>query len=93
MGATSGGGTAHPPGAHEFTLVFSGIRVTWSLGLCVCIIDRCLSFFFGHMMSVRLRIIDSGIFKLFLIECILGGNLRYQIQLYSVSILVDTQAV
>ena len=26
-------------------LSFSGIRVTQSLGLCVCFIDRCLSFF------------------------------------------------
>ena len=25
---------------------FSGIRVTWSLVLCVCFIDHCLSFFF-----------------------------------------------
>ena len=34
------------------TLVFSGIRVTWSLVLYVCFVDRCLSFchcfFFGH---------------------------------------------
>jgi hypothetical protein len=31
--------------------VFSGIRVTWSLVLCVCFVDRCLSFChfsFGH---------------------------------------------
>ena len=25
-------------------LVFSGVRVTWSLVLCVCFVDRCLSF-------------------------------------------------
>ena len=25
-------------------LVFSGIRITWSLVLCVCFVDRCLSF-------------------------------------------------
>jgi hypothetical protein len=28
-----------PPG-------FSGVRVTWSFVLCVCVVDRCLSFFF-----------------------------------------------
>ena len=31
--------------------VFSGIRITWSLVLCVCFVDRCLSFCpfsFGH---------------------------------------------
>jgi hypothetical protein len=25
-------------------LIFSGVRVTLSLGLCVCFVDRCLSF-------------------------------------------------
>ena len=38
MGATSGAGTL------EFTPVFSGVCVTRSLTLCVCFIDRCLSF-------------------------------------------------
>jgi hypothetical protein len=44
--ATSGTGTAYPSGAPEFTPVFSGFRVTRSLALCVCFVDRCLSFFF-----------------------------------------------
>ena len=38
-------------GAHEFTPVFSGVRVTRSLVLYVCFVDRCLSFCtfsFGH---------------------------------------------
>jgi hypothetical protein len=26
--------------------VYNGVRVTWSLVLCVCFVDRCLSFFF-----------------------------------------------
>jgi hypothetical protein len=34
----------NPSGAPEFTLVFSGVRVTRSLVLCVCFVDRCLSF-------------------------------------------------
>jgi hypothetical protein len=45
MGATSGAGTL------EFTPVFSGVCVTRSLTLCVCFVDRCLSFCtfsFGH---------------------------------------------
>jgi hypothetical protein len=29
---------------HEFTPVLSGVRVTRSLVLCVCFVDRCLSF-------------------------------------------------
>ena len=44
MGATSGAGTAYPS-------VFSGVRVTRSLVLCVCFIDCCLTFCtfsFGH---------------------------------------------
>ena len=32
--------------APEFTPDFSGVRVTRSLVLCVCFVDRCLSFFF-----------------------------------------------
>jgi len=50
-GATSGAGTAYPSGAPEFTPVFSGVRVTRSLVLCVCFVDRCLAlctFSFGH---------------------------------------------
>jgi hypothetical protein len=40
----TGAGTAYPSGAHEFTPVFSGVRVTRSLVLCVCLVDCCLSF-------------------------------------------------
>ena len=51
--------------------VFSGVRVTRSLVLYVCFVDRCLSFFFlAIMLSVPLRYTDSdyhfGIYKLFL---------------------------
>jgi len=42
--ATRGARTAYPSGAHELTPVFSGVRVTLSLVLCVCFVDRCLSF-------------------------------------------------
>ena len=42
---TSGAGTAYPSRALEFTPpVFSWIRVTRSLVLYVCFVDRCLSF-------------------------------------------------
>jgi hypothetical protein len=50
-GATNGAGTAYPSEAPEFTPVFSGVRVTRSLVLYVCFVDRCLSFCtfsFGH---------------------------------------------
>ena len=49
-GATSGALTAYP---FEFTPVFSGVRVTRSLVLYVCFVDRCLSFCtfsFGHFV-------------------------------------------
>jgi hypothetical protein len=52
---------------------FSGIRVTRSLVVCVCFVDRCLSlcpFSFGHCVFCLFRYTDSdyqfGIFKLFL---------------------------
>ena len=35
-------GTADPSGAPEFTPGFSGIRVTRSLVLCVCFVNRVL---------------------------------------------------
>ena len=51
----------------EFTPVFSGVRVTRCFVLCVCFVDRCLSFLV-IVLSV-LRYTDSdypfGIFKLF----------------------------
>jgi hypothetical protein len=50
-GGTSEAGTAYPSGAPEITPVLSGVRVTQSLVLCVCFVDRCLSFCpfsFGH---------------------------------------------
>ena len=47
IGATSGAGTTYPFGAPEFTPVFSGVRVTRSLVLCVCrSLFVLLSFFF-----------------------------------------------
>ena len=43
-------------------LLTSGVRVTRSLVLCVCFVDRCLSFCifsFGIVLSVLLRYTDS----------------------------------
>jgi hypothetical protein len=54
------------------SLVFSGVRVTRALVLCVCFVDRCLFFLLfllSIVMSVILRYTDSdchfGIFKMF----------------------------
>ena len=50
-GGTSPAGKVYPYGAPEFTPCFSGVLVTRSLVLCVCVVDRCLSlcaFSFGH---------------------------------------------
>jgi hypothetical protein len=49
-GATSGAETAYPPRALEFAPGFSGVRVTLSLVLYVCFVDRCLSFFFWSIV-------------------------------------------
>ena len=43
-GANSGTGTAYHSGAPEFNPGFNGVRVIRSLVLCVCFVDRCLSF-------------------------------------------------
>ena len=51
---TSGAGTAYHSGAPEFTPVLSGINVTRSLVLCMCFVDRCLSFF-AIVLSVSLQ--------------------------------------
>ena len=45
MGATGGAGTAYPSGVPMFTLSFSRCRVTRALVSCVCLADRCLSFY------------------------------------------------
>jgi hypothetical protein len=59
----------------SLTPVFSGIRVTRPLALCVCFVDRCLSFYtfsFGwplcclFFFDIRILITLLGIFKLFL---------------------------
>jgi hypothetical protein len=70
MGATSGTGTAHSSGAHEFTPIFSGVHVTRSLVLCVFFVDR--SFSFGYWVVCPSSIYtDSdyplGIFKHFFV--------------------------
>ena len=48
---TSGTGTAYHSGAPEVKPGFSWVRVTRSVALCACFVDRCLSFCtfsFGH---------------------------------------------
>jgi hypothetical protein len=57
--------------------VFSGVRVSRSLVLYVCFVDRCLSFCtfpFGHCVVCSSSIYEFwlppfGIFKLFLMKC------------------------
>ena len=73
-GRTSGAGTVYPSGAPEFTPVFSGVRVTRSLVVCVCVLKIVVCpfvlFLLDIVLSVLLRLMDSdypfGIFKLFL---------------------------
>jgi hypothetical protein len=78
-------GVFYPSGAPvPPPLVFSGVRVTRCLVLCVCFVHRCLSFCpfsFGHFVARSvLRLTDSdypfGIFKLFL-ELIRPEKNRY----------------
>ena len=68
-GATSEAGSTYPPGAPEFTPVFSGVHYTQSLVLYVCFVDRCPFVLFSLVivLSVILRFTDSdnpfGIFN------------------------------
>ena len=57
------------------SLVFSGVRVTQYLIVCVCFVDRCLSFvlfLMANVLSVFLRYTDSdypfSVFKLLYIH-------------------------
>ena len=52
--------------------VFNGVRVTWSLVLCVCFVDRCLSFSifcFGHCVVCFLDI------RILTLLCLIWGFL------------------
>ena len=58
----------------NYPTIFSGVRVTRSLVLCVCFVDLCLSFCsfsLAIVLSVRLRFTDSdypfGIINLFIL--------------------------
>jgi hypothetical protein len=86
MSATSGAETAYPSGAHEFTLVFSGVRVARSSVSCVVFCRSLfvlLSFFFWPLCCLYfdLRILNThfGILKLFLlvISCNIAITLFY----------------
>jgi hypothetical protein len=57
--ATCGVGTAYPSRAPEFSLVFSGVRVAWSLVFCVMFIDGCSSFFFDPCIVWPLWLLTS----------------------------------
>jgi hypothetical protein len=60
-GATSGAKTPYPSGAHEFTPVFSGVRVTRSLVLYVCFVGRSLSLWSLCCLSFDLRILITSL--------------------------------
>jgi len=74
MSATSGAGTAYTSEVPEFIPVFSGVRVTRVLALCVCFVDRFCPFLLFLLVIVLsvLRFTDSDypfdIFKLFLLN-------------------------
>jgi hypothetical protein len=81
---TSGAGTAYPSGAPEFTSGFIGVRVTRSLVLCACFVDRCLffcTFSFGHcylfFFDIRILITplvsSNSFYSLF---CVKNSNMQ-----------------
>ena len=77
----------YPSGAPEFTPVFSGVRVTRSLVLCVCFIDRCLSFrriSFGHCV-VCSSLIYGFWLPLWYLQTLLSLNHSRRTSLYNIS--------
>jgi len=68
MGVTSGAGTTYPSRAPGSPPVFSGVRVTRSLVLCVCFVDRCWFFCtLAIVLSIRFQFTAADLpFKLFL---------------------------
>ena len=87
---TSGAGTAYPE--HQSSPpVFSGVRVSRSLVLYVCFVDRCLylcTFSFGHCVvcSSIYAYTDSdcpfGIFKLFLWQILVYSKFIFNVGLH-----------
>ena len=70
MGANSVTGTAEPSGAHELTLVISGVRIAQSLVFCVVF---CRSLFVLFRLAIVLHVLrfttsdnPVGIFRPFL---------------------------
>ena len=79
MGATSGAGTAYSSGAHEFTQVLSGVRITQSLVLCICFVDHCLSFctfYFGHCVVCSSSIYGFRLPSYNLEHCLFTGPMQ-----------------
>ena len=77
MGATDGEETETPSGAPEFIPVFSGVRFTQSIVLCVCFVDRCLSFCvfsFGHCV-VCSSLIYGFLLHLWYLQALLPDSL------------------
>ena len=62
--------------------VFSGVRVTWSLFLYVCFVDRCLSFCtfsFGHCVVCSSSIYGFWFPLWYLLAIVLSVLLRYTV--------------
>jgi hypothetical protein len=59
---SSGAGTATLPEHLSSPSVFSGVRVTRSLVLCVCFVDRCLSFCPFSFKSSYIQIIQTYVY-------------------------------
>ena len=69
MSATGGAGTVYQNGVPEFILVFSGVRVTRSLVLCVMFCRLLFVIFLLAIVAALLRFVASeypfGIFGIF----------------------------
>ena len=79
-GTISGAGMAYPSGPPEFTPIFSGVRVTRSLALCVYFVDHFLSFYtfsVGHCVVCPSSIYGFWLPPCYLLAIVLSVLLRF----------------
>ena len=85
-GVTSGAGTAYPSEAPVFTSVFSGVRVTRSLVLYICFVDRfmyiffcslCCLIFFDMRILIAPSVSTNSSLSMALVQCPFGYCSRY----------------
>jgi hypothetical protein len=74
------------PGHLNSPPVFSGVRVTRSLVLCVCFVDGCLSFFFWPLYCLSFFDLRNMITSLWYLQTLLPTYNKYRIKRISLKL-------